>query len=139
MLDHTVGTILSREGVQQGDVIATFLFSLVFQPVLHRIYDRAHALCSTIQVFAILDDITMTAPINLLQTVYTICTEELLHINIRTVPRKSHILVQEHEMSLIPADLHRDINIHSDGITLLGTAIGSNEYINSLLQGKLTE
>ena len=134
--DHTVAIIFSREGVQQGDVIATFLFSLVFQPVLHRIYDRAHTLCPTIQVFAILDDITMTAPINLLQMMYTICTEELLLINIRTVPRKSHILVQEHERSLIPADLHGDINIHTDGIALLGTAIGSDDYIDSFLQAR---
>ena len=30
MLDHTVGTILSREGVQKGDVIASFLFTLLY-------------------------------------------------------------------------------------------------------------
>ena len=97
MNDHSVAIIFSREGVQQGDVIATFLFSLVFQPVLERIYVRASALCNTIQVFAILDDITMTAPVHLLQQIYLICTEELGVINIATVPRKSHALINERD------------------------------------------
>ena len=43
MIDHTVGTILSREGVQQGDVIATFLFTLICSPVLHNIFTRMDA------------------------------------------------------------------------------------------------
>ena len=91
--------------MQQGDVIATFLFSLVFQPVLQHIFTRAHALCSTVQVFAILGDVIMTAPIHVLEAIYQICSEELLSINIRTVPRKLHILTQEQERAMLPSEL----------------------------------
>ena len=86
--DHTVAIIWSREGVQQGDVIATFLFSNLYSPALENIYRRASTLCPTIQLFAILDDITFTAPVQLLQNIFRICSEELSSINIRTVPRK---------------------------------------------------
>ena len=51
--------------------------------------------------------------IALFQEIYLVCYEELLSFNIRTVPRKSHILIQEHERNLLPTDLPRDINVHA--------------------------
>ena len=60
--DHVVAIIWSRKGIQQGDVIATFLFSDIYAPILENIYRRTSPLCSTMQLFAILDDITFTAP-----------------------------------------------------------------------------
>ena len=51
--DHTVAIIFSREGVQQGDVIATFLFSNIYTPVLENIYRRTTEQCHTVQVFEI--------------------------------------------------------------------------------------
>ena len=77
MLDHTIGTIMSREGVQQGDVIASFLFTLLYAPVLLNIFNRIHALCSSVQLFAILDDITFTGPAHLSEEMFKICSQEL--------------------------------------------------------------
>ena len=81
--DHSVAIIWSREGIQQGDVIATFLFSNLYSRVLQNIYDRAASLCPSFQLFAILDDITSTAPVQLLATIFGICTEELIAVNIQ--------------------------------------------------------
>ena len=130
MLDHTIGTILSREGVQQGDVIATFLFTLLYAPVLLSIFNRMHSLCSSIQLFAILDDITFTGPAHLSAIMFDICTQELATINILTVPRKSHLLVNEADLHTLPNDLNPEIQVHTDGIALLGTAIGNDEFLS---------
>ena len=137
MIDHTVGSILSREGVQQGDVIATFLFTLIYGPVLHNIFTRMHAICSSIQLFAILDDITFTAPTTLASRMFAICTEELASINISTVPNKTHLLINASDRCNLPSDLHSEIQVHTDGIRLLGTAIGDDEFLHTFLDQKL--
>jgi len=137
MLDHTVGSILSREGVQQGDVIASFLFTLLYGPVLHNIFTRMHAISNSIQLFAILDDITFTAPANLSSIMFTICTEELSRVNITTVPRKSHLLINEMDRHNLPQDLDSQIQVHTDGIALLGTAIGDDQFLTTFLQEKI--
>ena len=105
MDDHSIGIIWSREGVQQGDVLATFLFANVFAPILGKIYTRVILLCPSFQLFAILDDITMTAPVHLLGRMFQICTEELAMVNIRTVPRKTRILIVQHDLQHVLVDL----------------------------------
>ena len=137
--DHVVAIIWSREGIQQGDVIATFLFSNIYAPILENIYRRASPLCSTMQLFAILDDITFTAPVHLLSAIFVICTEELSTINIRTVPRKSHILTSPEDRHLLPDDLDPQIQIHTDGISILGTAIGADDFVAEFLNAKLQQ
>ena len=137
MQDHTVRIIWSREGVQQGDVIATFLFSNTLAPTLYNIYTRITPLCPTAQLLAILDDITLTGPVHLTTTFFQICTEELASLGIRTVPRKSHVLVNPQDQHLLPNDLNPEVNIHNDGISLLGTAIGSDDYLQNFFQTKL--
>ena len=137
--DHVVAIIWSREGIQQGDVIATFLFSNIYAPILENIYRRASPLCSTMQLFAILDDITFTAPVHLLSAIFAICTEELSTINIRTVPRKSHILTSPEDRHLLPDDLDPQIQIHTDGISILGTAIGADDFVAEFLNAKLQQ
>ena len=60
---------------------------------------------------------------------FQICTEELATVNIRTVSRKTHILVAHHDLQHLLVDLDSQIQIHTDGIPLLGTAIGDDNYI----------
>ena len=91
------------------------------------------------QLFAILDDITFTAPVHLLSAIFVICTEELSTINIRTVPRKSHILTSPEDRHLLPDDLDPQIQIHTDGISILGTAIGSDDFVTEFLNAKLQQ
>ena len=90
-----------------------------------------------VQVFARLDDITITAPVHLLSDIFQICSEELAVINIRTVPRKSHILLNETDRLRLPDNLNPEIQILTDGIPLLGTAIGSDDFIEEFLDQKL--
>ena len=137
MIDHTIGSILSRAEVQQGCVIATFLFTLIYGPVLHNIFTRMHAICNSIQLFAILDNITFTAPTNLASRMFAICTEELAAINISTVPNKTHMLINISDRCNLPSDLHSEIQVHTDGITLLGTAIGDDKFLQTFLDQKL--
>ena len=66
-----------------------------------------------------------------------ICTEEMASINFNTVSRKSHILIKEQDRADLPADIDAEINVHTDGIKLLGTAIGSDLFVNAFLQDKL--
>ena len=74
------------------------------------------AIPDSIQLFAILDDITFTAPANLAAIMFIICTDKLARINISTVPRKSHLLINEADLHLLPADLDPQIQVHTDGI-----------------------
>ena len=137
MDDHTVGIILSAEGIQQGDVIATFLFSNTYGPLLERILLRLQALSREAQVLAILDDITATFPVQLAAQAFAIFTEELSMINIRTVARKSHILVNSNLLDLIPPELDSQVLVHTDSTPLLGTALGDENFIGTFLRDKL--
>ena len=58
-------------------------------------------------------------------------------INIRTVPRKTHLLLNPTDTHLLPGDLDQQIQVHTDGISILGTAIGSNEFLAEFLDTKL--
>ena len=135
-LDHAVGTIMGREGVQQGDVIANFLFTLLYALVLLNIFNRMHTLCSSVQLFAILDEITFTGPAHLSERMFEICTEELVAINILTVPRKTLLLINNSHLHTLPGNLNPEIQVHTDGIALLGTAIGNDEFLSSSSRGK---
>ena len=74
---------------------------------------------------------------HLLPDIFQICSEELAVINIRTVPRKSHILLNETDRLRLPDNLNPEIQIHTDGISLLATAIGSDDFIEEFLDQKL--
>ena len=139
MDDHTVGIILSAEGIQQGDVIATFLFSNTYGPLLERILLRLQALSREAQVWAILDDITATFPVQLAAQAFAIFTEELSMINIRMVARKSHILVNSNLLDLMPPELDSQVLVHTDGITLLGTALRDENFMDTFLRDKLSK
>ena len=78
-----------QERSATGGVIATFLYTLLYGSVLLNIFQRMHALCSIIQIFAILADISYTADAHLASEMFTICTPELATIRIVTVPRKT--------------------------------------------------
>ena len=80
--------IWSAEGIQQGAVIATFLFSNTYASVLERILTRLQEVSRESQVWVILNDMTATVPIHLAAQAFTIFTEELATLNICTLPRK---------------------------------------------------
>ena len=98
-----------------------------------------HVICNSIQLFAILDDITFIAPTNLASRMFAICTEELASINISTLPSKTHMLIDHADRCNLPSDLHSEIRFHCGGIRLLGTAIGDDEFLQTFLNQKLQD
>ena len=68
---------------------------------------------------------------------FQICTEEFAIINIRTVLRKTNILISQHDLQHFPPELDAQIQVHTDGIPLLGTAIGDGNFIRTFLDDKL--
>ena len=65
--------------------------------------------------------------------------EELATINIRTVPRNLHVLVNPRDLHLLSTDFSQQVQIHEEGIALLGTAIGSDNYLTTFLNNKLQQ
>ena len=65
---------------------------------------------------------------------FAICTEELAEINISTVPNKTHMLINISDRCNLPSDLHSEIQVHTDGIRLLGTSIGDDEFLQTFLE-----
>ena len=68
---------------------------------------------------------------------FTIFTEERATISIRTLPRKSHILVPAEQASQLPNNIDPQVQIHTDGIPIFGTAIGDEDFIGTFLREKL--
>ena len=60
-------------------------------------------------------------------------------INIHTVARKSHILVERNLLDLIPPELDSQVLVHTDSIPLLGTALGDENFIGTFLRDKLSK
>ena len=48
-----------------------------------------------------------------------------------------HLLINPQDQQLLPADLSPQMNIHTDGIFLLGTAIGLDQHVTDFLDQKL--
>ena len=53
------------------------------------------------------------------------------------VPRKTHLLMNEDHRHTLPPDLDPQIQLHTDGISLLGTAIGDDDFLATFLQDKI--
>ena len=77
-----------------------------------------------------------SVPPHLAAQAFQIFTEGLSEISIRTVARKSHVLVPEEHWLSLPADLDSPVHIHSAGIALFGTTVGNEAYIGDILQTK---
>ncbi|NDC79197.1 MAG: hypothetical protein EBZ67_15200, partial [Chitinophagia bacterium] len=60
VLEELQSALRSKEGTQQGDVLASLLYALALHPVLRRIYEAAQPLQGL--VLAIMDDVTVVGP-----------------------------------------------------------------------------
>ena len=122
MDDRSVMVIISSEGCQQGDPVAQFVFSLAEGPVLMTICTHTSRLDNRCCLFAVHDDITAVVPLNLVDKVYFIVSQELKTISLVIVPRKSQLYTLLVNYTQVPSDLHLDIQVHFDGVELRGTA-----------------
>ena len=68
---------------------------------------------------------------------FVIFTEELAAINIRSVARKSHILVAAVRVTQLPDNIDPQVQMHKDSIPILGTALGDEEFIGNFLRERL--
>ena len=138
MDDNTRAIIWSSEGVQQGDPLSSFLFSLIYKPVLERIETTRKQSDPRTQVLAILDDTIINICARFTQIAFQIATEALQTINICTVLRKTSF--SNHQtLDTRSLDINPDIQIRSDGIPMLRSAIGNAEFMNEFLQSKLAK
>ena len=85
MDNNTLAITWSSEGVQQGDPLSSFLFSLIYKPVLERIETTLKQPDPRTQVLAILDDYIINIGARFTQIAFQIATEALQTINIHTV------------------------------------------------------
>ena len=99
MDDHSIAVIWSSQGVQQGDVLSSFLFSIILNPILEIIETTLAEYDPRAQVLAILDDITINIGAASAALAFETATAALRDINIQTVPRKSHILLRDQSIS----------------------------------------
>ena len=139
MDDHSIAIIWSSQGVHQGDVLSSFLFSIILNPILEIIETTLAEYDPRAQVLAILDDITINIGAASAALAFETATAALRDINIQTVPRKSHILLHDQSISLLASNVDPQIQVHNDGIKLLGSAIASDDFLHPFLQAKITQ
>ena len=96
--------------------MSSILFCLILAPVLDTLETRIKAVDPRAQVLAILDDIEINIWTQWSKYAFDVASDLLSSINILTVPRK--------------------IQVHNDGIKLLGSVLANNEYLSNFLQQK---
>ena len=133
--DGSIGVIPSSDGSQQGDPAGGFLFSLGFAIPLENIVQRVpHAL-----VAAATDDLHIGVPTQDIPLVWEVASEECAKYNIELVARKSKIYTP-HFTSTDPQSIApSSATCTSDGIRVLGSPLGSEEYMSSFISSLLQD
>jgi len=119
MDDGSIATVLSSEGAQQGDPHGSFLFCLGASPILEEI---AQALPQCF-IGAIIDDITIAAPIETMPQVIATTTRSLGQYGIHLALPKCLIFAPPHTLPLLPADTNPLIPRSDSGFKLLGSPL----------------
>ena len=127
-------TILSSAGVQQGDPLGPLLFALALQPLLRRIRDS----CPNLKLNAwYLDDGVLVGPseeVNLaLEIISSVGPSYGAHINLPKCELWS--LSEVSSTDIFNPVIPRAV----DGTALLGTAVGSDPFIISVVQNCLVK
>jgi hypothetical protein len=120
------GTILSQEGVRQGDILASFAYSLSMQPL----YEAAVRHCPGSLGSAFIDDLTIAMPVSstlpTINNLLDLCEQEDIKINIK----KSFLLCPDADRSP-PAEVEQaaeqyGLQILTGFAPILGSAVGND-------------
>ena len=146
-LQYGTSLIPSATGLQQGDALASFLFSLALQPVLRKVEQEVPTLALHVWF---LDDGTAVGTKEELQAVVDIVSREgasrglvLSTAATTTAPRlpKSTVWSPLHQGEEEESDpLARGVPLVKEpGVTLLGTPIGNKEFVKKELEAKVVK
>jgi hypothetical protein len=119
MDNGSIATVISSEGAQQGDPHGSFLFCLGATPILEEI---SQALPQSF-IGAIIDDITITAPIDIMPRVISTTARSLLKNGIHLALPKCLIFAPPHTLPLLPEDTDPLIPRSDSGFKLLGSPL----------------
>jgi hypothetical protein len=119
MDNGSIATVISSEGAQQGDPHGSFLFCLGAAPILEEI---SQALPQSF-IGAIIDDITITAPIDIMPRVISTTARSLLKYGIHLALPKCLIFAPPHTLPLLPEDADPLIPRSDSGFKLLGSPL----------------
>jgi hypothetical protein len=119
----------SCSGVRQGCVLGPLFFSIGIQPILKALSTEF----PTIHIFGFLDDITLTGPKNTLMDAYRFIRGKGIEIGLEINPTKSHLFARTP-----PLDLE-GINFSRDGIMILGSPIGNDNFVATHLDQQLED
>ena len=119
----------SKNGVRQADCLGPFLFSLALQSVLEDVQEK----CETVHVHAYLDDIHLVGLPHDVEKAQQRIVQTAMEISLQFNASKS-IVFAPNEVDENPFL----IDVRHDGLTVLGTPVGSAEFIYSSLSEKLS-
>ena len=115
-----VDCIQSSEGVQQGDPLGPFLFSLALHPCLKMAAEK----CEQGFVVSYLDDAIVAGPKTDVLAAYDCLQQEMKAIGLHIRPDKCEAL------SMIPVpDWSLPIPFTTDGMQVLGCPVGSDSFV----------
>jgi hypothetical protein len=119
MDDGSIATVISSEGAQQGDPHGSFLFCLGAAPIMEEI---SQALPQSF-IGAIIDDITIAAPIDIMPLVISTTARSLEQYGIHLALPKCLIFAPPHILPLLPSDTNPLIPRSDSGFKLLGSPL----------------
>ena len=125
--------IMSCKGVRQGDPLGPYYFALALQELVKAINLR---FAESLKVHVwYLDDGTIICPSEIVSDVYSFIVHFIPSLGLELNASKCNVFAPTYqsEWNDLPEELQKSI----DGITLLGTPVGSQSYIHNVVDKKV--
>jgi hypothetical protein len=122
-------------GVRQGDPLAGFFYCLA----THVIEERLLLAFPSVDLVAFIDDQTVTGPINELNKFFKALKEAMLTVGLRVNAQKCQLFTSRVGQEWLDSRLDAEedanhlstINVSLDGLKILGTFLGTKEYVTA--------
>ena len=146
--DGKLRVLKSRSGQQQGDTLGSFLFCLGIHPIL----EAAHEKWPGLLIRAICDDIHVAGPDKDVAEAFIFLRSELAKIGLQVkygpkktccyLPSLTHgrdegSVVRRNTFALVATDLPPEVVRLSDGMEVLGSFVGSDEWVQAAVLAKV--
>ena len=134
---HGGGEISSMEGTTQGDTLAMAFYGISVTPLIKKLKDKVNEVA---QVW-LADDATGAGKLDRLKLWWISIISEGKSYGYYVKPTKSWLILKDSAKLQEAEKLFEDcpVNITTQGMRHLGAAIGSNEFKESYISGKVKE